>query len=937
MIVLTSLYKLLIGPLELFFEVLFSITFRFVRNPGLSIIILSLAMNFLVLPLYRRADAMQEEERDRAARMKPWVDHIKKTFKGDERFMMLQAYYRECGYKQTDALKGSLSLMLEIPFFIAAFHFLSNLVLLRGEPFGPIADLGAPDALIHLGGLSVNLLPILMTAINIVSAAIYMKGFPLKNKVQMYGIAAIFLVLLYNSPAGLVFYWTLNNVFSLVKNVFYKLRNPRKVLAVLASVTGLALLVLVLFVHPMPTAKKQLFLVASALMLQLPLLAWALRGRVKGPDIPAATSDDDRTFLLGCLFFAMLTGLLIPLSVIQASPGEFVELTAYRSPLWYLLDSMLLATGTFVIWFGVFYHLASPKGRTVLCAALWCSAGAGLVTYLFFGKDYGNLSPLLQFAGTVGGSWQEVLLNLAVIVLVMAVLLFIWHKRRTVAKVGFLSMCVAILAISIMGMFKVNSALATVRDSAAAAQDQVPHVSLSRNGQNVVVLMMDRAVSYYLPYIMNERPELQEQLDGFTFYPNTVSYGSSTNTGAPGLYGGYEYTPEKLNEQSDRWLGDKHDEALKVMPVLFDDNGYDVTIFDPPYAGYGAVTDLSIFDDHPDIKTAITMNGQYEVQEFGTSLAAERADSLRSRNFFCYSLCRLSPLVLQPTLYSRGDYNAAGMGNTGINGVTSPQIRYGTSRAEGVDELFIEAYAVLENLPDIVQVNDGDKGTFLMMSNDTTHSPTLLQEPGYVPAATVDNTEFDREHDVRYDAQGSSIDLSNDTDDLDTSKHMHYEINMASWIKLGEWCDHLRETGVYDNTRIIIVSDHACNLGLREDMIMQTGSAAQGGRDEWDVLRFNCTLMVKDFDSTGFQVDDSFMTNADTPMLAFSGLIDDPVNPFTGKPMDSSQKTQGEQHLLGTFEYDIAKNNGNEFLPGDWFAVHGNIFDSDNWRYLGFH
>ena len=128
-----------------------------------------------------------------------------------------------------------------------------------------------------------------MTAINVVSAAIYMKGLPLKNKIQMYGIAAIFLVLLYNSPAGLVFYWTLNNVFSLVKNIFYKLRNPRKVLAVLASLTGVALLVVV-FVHPLPTLKKQLFLVACALALQLPLLAWVLRG-MKVPNIPEATTS----------------------------------------------------------------------------------------------------------------------------------------------------------------------------------------------------------------------------------------------------------------------------------------------------------------------------------------------------------------------------------------------------------------------------------------------------------------------------------------------------------------------------------------------------------------------------------------------------------------------------------------------------------------------
>jgi Preprotein translocase subunit YidC len=215
-----ALYQLLIGPLELLFEVIFALASRVIRSPGAVIVFLSLAMNILVLPLYRRADALQAEQRDQAARMKPWVDHIKKTFSGDERFMMLQTYYRQVGYRPTDALKGSVSLLLEVPFFVAAYRFLSGLTLLSGVSFGPIRDLGAPDALLQIGGLSINVLPILMTAINVVSAAIYMKGFPWKSKLQMYGMALVFLVLLYGSPAGLVFYWTLNNLFSLIKNIF---------------------------------------------------------------------------------------------------------------------------------------------------------------------------------------------------------------------------------------------------------------------------------------------------------------------------------------------------------------------------------------------------------------------------------------------------------------------------------------------------------------------------------------------------------------------------------------------------------------------------------------------------------------------------------------------------------------------------------------------
>ncbi|MBR6236465.1 MAG: YidC/Oxa1 family membrane protein insertase, partial [Firmicutes bacterium] len=217
-----------IGPLKLVFETIFQITYLLVHNPGVSIIFLSLAMNFLVLPLYKRADAMQIKARDAEARLKDGISHIKKTFSGSERMMVLQTYYRQNHYSPANALHGSVSLLLEVPFFMAAYQFLSHLELLRGVSFGPIKDLGVPDAMISIGGMSVNVLPILMTLINFASAALYLKGFPLRTKIQTYGIALVFLVFLYDSPAGLVFYWTLNNVFSLCKNIVFRLVRREK-------------------------------------------------------------------------------------------------------------------------------------------------------------------------------------------------------------------------------------------------------------------------------------------------------------------------------------------------------------------------------------------------------------------------------------------------------------------------------------------------------------------------------------------------------------------------------------------------------------------------------------------------------------------------------------------------------------------------------------
>ena len=58
------LETLLIGPIKLIFEIIYELSSRFIGHPGLAIIMLSLIMNILILPLYRRADAMQEETRD---------------------------------------------------------------------------------------------------------------------------------------------------------------------------------------------------------------------------------------------------------------------------------------------------------------------------------------------------------------------------------------------------------------------------------------------------------------------------------------------------------------------------------------------------------------------------------------------------------------------------------------------------------------------------------------------------------------------------------------------------------------------------------------------------------------------------------------------------------------------------------------------------------
>ena len=403
MTILSILYTLIITPLELLFEVIFTIADRIIGNEGLSIIFLSLAVNFLVLPLYKRADELQAEERDIQVKMAPWIKKIKKTFTGDERFFMLQEYYRINHYKPVYALKSSISVMLQIPFFIAAYNLLSGMQSLQGMRFGFISDLGKEDAMFMMGSFPVNVLPILMTLINVISGMIYTKGHPVKEKVQVYGLAAVFLVLLYRSPSGLVFYWLLNNVFSLVKNIFYKLKDPKKALSIVLAVAGAAVIVSSVIRSDLD-ARQKVLLVTGGISLALPLV---LSFSKKKENNKPAVKADNIAFFSGTVLMALITGLLIPSSVISASTLEFVDSVQISNPILYVVNSMLLSFGSWVLWGGVFYFFMSGKIKRLFSKAIWIICGISVVDYMFFGTKLGTMSSTLQYDTAPSFSFTE--------------------------------------------------------------------------------------------------------------------------------------------------------------------------------------------------------------------------------------------------------------------------------------------------------------------------------------------------------------------------------------------------------------------------------------------------------------------------------------------------------------------------------------------------
>jgi len=208
-----------IAPLRFLMNLVLQGAVSLVNNVGVSVIALSLVVNTALLPLYRLAEKWQNAERRLQRALAPRLAAIKEAYKGELRHRKTAELYREFNYHPIKSLRISFGFLIQIPFFLAAYTLLSHNPMLEGVSFLFMMNLALPDAAFGFKDLSINLLPLIMTFLNAISSFVYARNFGIGEKIKLLVVAAVFLLLLYNSASGLVLYWTASNFYSLVKNL----------------------------------------------------------------------------------------------------------------------------------------------------------------------------------------------------------------------------------------------------------------------------------------------------------------------------------------------------------------------------------------------------------------------------------------------------------------------------------------------------------------------------------------------------------------------------------------------------------------------------------------------------------------------------------------------------------------------------------------------
>ena len=199
-----------------------------VPNWALAIMLLSLSVSFLMRPLSQIADRLQDDVHRTEALLAPELREIRANHKGEEQSKRVLELYRKHGVHPLYSLKSLAGVAVVIPVFIGAFDMLAENIWLANESALWIEDLARPDAFAAMPftlpffGSDLNLLPFIMTAFSVAASMLHrheaMDARLLRRQqLNLLLMALAFLALFYTFPAGMVLYWTTNNLISVVR------------------------------------------------------------------------------------------------------------------------------------------------------------------------------------------------------------------------------------------------------------------------------------------------------------------------------------------------------------------------------------------------------------------------------------------------------------------------------------------------------------------------------------------------------------------------------------------------------------------------------------------------------------------------------------------------------------------------------------------------
>ncbi len=195
-----------------------------VGNFGIAILLLTVALKLVFFPLANKS----YKAMSRMRKLQPEMMRLKERF-GDDRTRLNQEMMALYKREKVNPASGCLPIVIQIPVFFALYKVLFVTIEMRHAPFfGWIGDLSAPDptSVFNLFGLipwnppqflMLGAWPLIMGVTMFLQQKLNPQP-PDPIQAKMFTILpVVFTFMLAHFPAGLVIYWTWNNILSIIQ------------------------------------------------------------------------------------------------------------------------------------------------------------------------------------------------------------------------------------------------------------------------------------------------------------------------------------------------------------------------------------------------------------------------------------------------------------------------------------------------------------------------------------------------------------------------------------------------------------------------------------------------------------------------------------------------------------------------------------------------
>ena len=162
-----------------------------------------------------------------------------------------------------------------------------------------------------------------------------------------------------------------------------------------------------------------------------------------------------KLFLFSAAALAVLTGLVLPSTLISSSVQEFSNIESYTSQTNFLHAPFWQSAGLFLFWPVCIYFLFGKKIQTLIAALFSIFLISFSVNAFVFAGNYGSLDITLKFIGGIQAQTKLfILVNIFVTALIFAAVIFILSLRKNQLFTTFTFIIFA--AFAVLGIINIS-------------------------------------------------------------------------------------------------------------------------------------------------------------------------------------------------------------------------------------------------------------------------------------------------------------------------------------------------------------------------------------------------------------------------------------------------------------------------------------------------